>query len=207
MDSTIVWADCEMTGLDIDHDVLLEVAIHITDAQLNIIDDGFTVVIHAGEEKLSSMVDVVQKMHAASGLIHEVRASSVTVEQAQDQILTYLQQFVEPQQAPLAGNSIATDRAFIRAQMPLLDEFLHYRMIDVSSVKELTRRWFPRAYYSKPDKGLAHRALSDIKESIMELQYYRQAVFVPEPGYSTEHLNNVRDEIMKAQGSSVHPTV
>ncbi|MCW2528869.1 MAG: orn [Pseudonocardiales bacterium] len=185
----LVWIDCEMTGLDLKTDLLIEVAVVVTDAQLKILDPGMDVIIHADDDALAAMVPVVQEMHASSGLTELVRASTVTIEQAELEVLEYIKRFVpEPGVAPLCGNSIPTDRGFLNRDMPALDDHLHYRMIDVSSIKELARRWFPRIYYGQPAKGLAHRALADILESIEELAYYRKVMFVPEPGPSTAEI-------------------
>jgi oligoribonuclease len=181
-----VWIDCEMTGLRLGSDKLIEVAALVTDSELNILGEGVDIVIHADDAALADMPDVVQEMHAKSGLTDEVRASTVTMEEAQEQVLAYIREHIPaPGTAPLCGNSIATDRGFLARDMPELDEYLHYRMIDVSSIKELCRRWYPRIYFGQPEKGLAHRALADIKESIRELQYYRRTAFVTEPGPST----------------------
>jgi oligoribonuclease len=179
----LVWIDCEMTGLDLRRDALIEVAALVTDPDLNVLGDGVDVVIHADDQLLDSMNDVVRDMHAKSGLTEEVRAATVSVNEAEDLVLDYITRYVpDPHTAPLCGNSIATDRGFIARDMPKLDDHLHYRMIDVSSVKELCRRWYPRTYFGQPQKGLAHRALADIRESIRELAYYRQTIFVPQPG-------------------------
>ncbi|MPQ98244.1 oligoribonuclease [Modestobacter sp. I12A-02628] len=184
---SLVWIDCEMTGLDVLTDALIEVAVVITDSDLNVLDPGLDIVIHADDEALARMGDVVTAMHAKSGLTEAVRASTVTMEQAAEQVLAYVKRFVpEPRSAPLCGNSIATDRGFLARDMPELDAYLHYRMIDVSSIKELSRRWFPRVYFSQPPKGLAHRALADIVESVRELAYYQQTVFVPAPGPTSD---------------------
>jgi len=181
--TNLVWIDCEMTGLDLRRDALIEVAALVTDAELNVLGDGVDVVIKADEALLSSMTKVVRDMHAKSGLTEEVRASTVTLAEAEDAILEYVERYVpDMRSAPLCGNSIATDRGFLARDMPRLDAHLHYRMIDVSSIKELCRRWYPRAYFGQPAKGLAHRALADIYESIRELAYYRAAIFVPAPG-------------------------
>ncbi|OBK18046.1 oligoribonuclease [Mycobacterium asiaticum] len=189
MRDELVWIDCEMTGLDLGSDKLIEIAALVTDADLNILGDGIDVVIHAEEAHLTSMIDVVAQMHARSGLTNEVRASTVDLETAEAMVLEYISKHVkQPKTAPLAGNSIATDRSFIARDMPALDSFLHYRMIDVSSIKELCRRWYPRIYFGQPPKGLAHRALADIHESIRELQYYRRTAFVPPPGPSTSEI-------------------
>jgi oligoribonuclease len=183
----LVWIDCEMTGLDLGRDALIEIAVLVTDGDLKVLGDGVDVVIHAGEDELSGMPDVVREMHAKSGLTEAVRASQVTVAEAEERALAYIREHVpDPRTAPLAGNSIATDRGFLARDMPALDAHLHYRMVDVSSIKELCRRWYPRVFYAKPEKGLAHRALADIEESIRELDYYRHTLFVPAPGPSTE---------------------
>jgi len=179
----LVWIDCEMTGLDLARDALIEVAVLVTDAELNTLDAGLDLVIHVADDVLDTMVPFVRDMHASSGLTDAVRASTITLGEAERQVLEYVKQHVpEARVAPLCGNSIATDRGFLNRDMPSLDEHLHYRMIDVSSVKELAKRWYPRVYQSQPDKGLAHRALADITESIQELQYYRRTLFVPPPG-------------------------
>ncbi|MGK5738683.1 oligoribonuclease [Micromonospora sp. URMC 103] len=179
----LVWIDCEMTGLDLGRDKLIEVAALVTDPDLNVLGDGVDVVIHADEAALDGMPEIVRTMHAKSGLTEEVRRSTVTLAEAEDMVLDYVSTFVkDPRTAPLCGNSIATDRGFIARDMPRLDNHLHYRMIDVSSIKELCRRWYPRVYFGQPAKGLAHRALADIRESIRELEYYRRTIFVPLPG-------------------------
>ncbi|HZE37604.1 MAG TPA: oligoribonuclease [Stackebrandtia sp.] len=183
MNDRLVWIDCEMTGLDLARDALIEVAVLVTDSDLNVLDDGLDLVIHTEDSILDAMVDVVRDMHASSGLTEEVRASTLSVSQAEKQVLDYVRTHIpEPGTAPLCGNSIGTDRGFLARDMPALNAHLHYRMVDVSSVKELTRRWYPRVYFAQPAKGMAHRALADIKESIRELAYYRRAVFVPQPG-------------------------
>jgi len=186
-DSTghLVWIDCEMTGLDLTRDKLIEVAVLVTDSELNVLDPGLDLVISADDAALDGMVEVVTEMHAKSGLTDAVRASTLTVAEAEQQVLAYVKRFVpERRTAPLCGNSIGTDRGFLARDMPELDDHLHYRMIDVSSVKELARRWFPRVYFAQPQKGLAHRALADIIESVRELAYYRQTLFVDAPGPS-----------------------
>nr|WP_218620213.1 oligoribonuclease [Mycolicibacterium hippocampi] len=192
----LVWIDCEMTGLDLKSDLLIEIAVLVTDSDLNVLGDGLDVVIHAGDDAMSSMVDVVATMHKKSGLTEEVRASTTDVATAETMVLDYVRTHVpQAKTAPLAGNSIATDRGFIARDMPKLDDFLHYRMIDVSSIKELCRRWYPRIYFGQPEKGLAHRALADIHESIRELRYYRQTAFVAPPGPSTSDIAAVAAEI------------
>jgi oligoribonuclease len=192
----LVWIDCEMTGLELRSDKLIEIAVLVTDGDLNVLGDGVDVVIHADDAALSSMIDIVTQMHTRSGLVEEVRASTVDVAEAETMVLEYIREHVkQPKTAPLAGNSIATDRGFIARDMPTLDSFLHYRMIDVSSIKELCRRWYPRIYYGQPAKGLAHRALADIHESIRELQFYRRTAFVPPPGPATSDIAAVAVEL------------
>ena len=186
-DNRIVWVDLEMTGLDPSRHVIVEVAALVTDAELNIIDEGVDLVVHATDAELAEMDDFVTQMHSDNGLVDDIKASTVSLAEAEDAVLALVEKHCDPAHpAPLAGNSIATDRTFIRAQMPRLDAALHYRMIDVSTVKELSRRWFPKAYFNQPQKGMAHRALADIVESIRELDYYRRSVFVPSPGPDTE---------------------
>jgi oligoribonuclease len=181
----LVWIDCEMTGLDVANDALVEVACVVTDGDLTELDEGIDVIIKPPAEALDQMPDLVRQMHTASGLLAELPAG-VTLGEAQDQLVSYVRGHVkEARKAPLCGNSIATDRAFLARDLPRLDEYLHYRMIDVSSVKELARRWYPRAYFASPVKVGGHRALADIRESIAELRYYREAVFVPLPGPDT----------------------
>ncbi|MEU8237598.1 oligoribonuclease [Actinoplanes missouriensis] len=183
----LVWIDCEMTGLDLGKDKLIEVAALVTDPELNVLGEGVDLVIHADDAALDAMPPVVRDMHAKSGLTDEVRRSTVTMAEAEEAVLAYIKQFVpNPRTAPLCGNSIATDRGFLARDMPALDAHLHYRMIDVSSIKELCRRWYPRVYFGQPAKGLSHRALADIRESIRELEYYRRTVFVPQPGPDVE---------------------
>jgi oligoribonuclease len=199
----LVWIDCEMTGLDLGKDALVEIAALVTDSDLNILGDGVDLVIHADDALLDGMPDVVREMHARSGLTDEVRRSTVTVAEAESQVLDYVRTHVpEPRTAPLCGNSIATDRGFIARDMPTLDNHLHYRMVDVSSIKELCRRWYPRIYYAQPDKGLAHRALADIKESIRELIYYRRTAFVAAPGPSSEEAKAIADIILRDGGAA-----
>jgi oligoribonuclease len=185
-----------MTGLDLHSDRLIEIAALVTDGDLNILGDGVDVVIHTDDAALSGMVEIVTQMHTRSGLIAEVRASTVDVPTAEAMVLDYIRKHIPQAKAvPLAGNSIATDRGFIARDMPALDEFLHYRMIDVSSIKELCRRWYPRIYFGQPEKGLAHRALADIHESIRELKYYRQTAFVTAPGPSTSDIAAIAAEL------------
>jgi oligoribonuclease len=183
----LVWIDCEMTGLELNRDALIEIAVLITDADLNVVGEGLDIVIGCADDVLDTMVPFVHQMHESSGLTKLVRQSTVTLGAAEQLVLEYIEQYVpEAKTAPLCGNSIATDRGFIARDMPDLDAFLHYRMIDVSSIKELARRWYPRVYYGQPPKGLAHRALADIHESVQELRYYRSTVFVPQPGPSAD---------------------
>ena len=192
MNDRLVWIDCEMTGLDLRNDALIEIAVLVTDGELAVLGDGVDIVIHADDAALAAMPDVVRDMHARSGLTAEVRRSAVTVPEAQERVLAYIREHVpEPRTAPLAGNSIATDRGFLARDMPELDAYLHYRMVDVSSVKELCRRWFPRVFYAKPEKGMAHRALADIHESIRELDYYRRTLFVAPPGPTSEQAQAI----------------
>jgi len=182
MTDRLVWIDCEMTGLDLARDALIEIACLVTDGDLTVLDEGIDLVIKPPAEALDHMLDVVREMHTASGLLDEL-ASGVTLAEAQDQVLGYVRGHVaEPRKVPLCGNSIATDRSFIARDMPMLDAYLHYRMVDVSSIKELARRWYPRVYFASPPKHGGHRALADVRQSIQELRYYREAVFVPPPG-------------------------
>jgi oligoribonuclease len=185
-----------MTGLDLRKDALIEVAALVTDRDLNVLGDGVDVVIHADEEVLQGMPEVVRAMHEKSGLTEEVRRSTVSLREAEDMVLEYVTTYVkEPRTTPLCGNSIATDRGFISRDMPRLDAHLHYRMIDVSSIKELCRRWYPRVYFGQPAKGLAHRALADIRESIRELEYYRRTIFVPLPGPDVETAKEIAAQL------------
>jgi oligoribonuclease len=182
----IVWIDCEMTGLDLRADALVEVAALITDSELNVLGEGIDVVIRPPAEALAQMRDVVRQMHTSSGLLDELD-SGVTIAEAQRTVLDYVRAWVpEARKAPLAGNSVATDRGFLARDMPELEAHLHYRIVDVSSIKELARRWYPRVYFASPAKTGNHRALADIRESIQELKYYRAAVFVPQPGPDSE---------------------
>ncbi|RJQ68793.1 oligoribonuclease [Pseudonocardiaceae bacterium YIM PH 21723] len=200
MTDRLVWIDCEMTGLELSKDALIEIAALVTDADLNILDEGLDIVIHADDAALAGMPDVVRDMHARSGLTEEVRKSTVTLAEAEERVLEYIRRFVpEPRVAPLCGNSIPTDRGFIARDMPALDNHLHYRMVDVSSIKELCRRWYPKVYYGQPGKGLAHRALADIKESVLELEYYRKTLFVPPPGPTQSEAEAVAKSLLEAQ--------
>ena len=194
-----------MTGLNITSDALVEVACVVTDGELTELDEGIDVVIKPPAESLDQMPDLVRQMHTSSGLLDEL-ASGITLAEAQDQVLGYIQGHVaEPRKAPLCGNSIATDRAFIARDLPKLDDYLHYRMIDVSSVKELARRWYPRAYFASPAKVGGHRALADIRESIAELRYYREAVFVPMPGPDTAKARDIAARITANGAAAARP--
>lgn len=185
VDDPLVWIDCEMTGLDLGADALIEVACIVTDSNLNEVDSGHTVVIKPPQAALDQMGDFVRNMHVESGLLEEL-PSGTSLEDAQRQVLEYVKSHVnEGTRAPLCGSSVYVDRGFLARDMPEFDAFLHYRVLDVSSFKEVIRRWYPKVYYSSPDKHGGHRALADILESIAELRYYREAVLVPEPGPSS----------------------
>ncbi|MFI0260070.1 oligoribonuclease [Streptomyces sp. NPDC017056] len=191
MNDRMVWIDCEMTGLSLANDALIEVAALVTDSELNVLGDGVDIVIRPPAEALTTMPEVVRQMHTSSGLLAELD-SGTTLEDAQEQVLQYIKQHVpEPGRAPLCGNSVSTDRGFLLRDMPELESHLHYRIVDVSSVKELARRWFPRAYFNSPEKNGNHRALADIRESIAELRYYREAVFVPQPGPDSDTAKTI----------------
>lgn len=195
MTDYIVWADCEMTGLDIEKDEICEIAVIVTDDQLKQVDEGIQIVIKPSSSALANMGGFVRQMHTESGLLSELE-SGVSLESAQEQVLAYLAKYItEPKTAPLAGNSIGTDRMFIIRQMPKLDAFLHYRNIDVSSLKELVRRWYPRVYFQLPKKNGSHRALADIRESIQELAYYRLSVLVTEPGPDSEKAKQIAKKV------------
>ena len=182
MNERLVWIDCEMTGLDLGADALIEVAALVTDFDLNVLGDGIDIVIKPPPESLEQMIDFVREMHVSSGLLEELQAGT-TMADAEAQVLAYVKEHCpDGSRPPLAGNTVATDRAFLARDMPDLEQFLHYRIVDVSSIKELSRRWFPKAYYNSPAKSGNHRALADIQESIEELRYYREAVFVASPG-------------------------
>jgi oligoribonuclease len=191
-----VWIDCEMTGLDLGKDKLIEVAALVTDPELTVLGEGIDLVIHADDAAIDAMPEIVRDMHSKSGLTDEVRRSTISVPEAEEAVLAYIKEFVpNPRTAPLCGNSIATDRGFLARDMPALDTYLHYRMIDVSSIKELCRRWYPRVYFGQPPKGLAHRALADIRESIRELEYYRRTIFVPQPGPDVDAAKAIASEL------------
>ncbi|MFD6415942.1 oligoribonuclease [Streptomyces sp. NPDC060194] len=191
MNDRLVWIDCEMTGLSLTEDALIEVAALVTDSELNVLGDGVDVVVRPPQEALETMPEVVRAMHTSSGLLEEL-AAGTTLADAEAQVLAYVREHVkEPGKAPLCGNSVGTDRGFLARDMPALEQHLHYRIVDVSSVKELARRWFPRAYYNAPAKSGNHRALADIRESIAELRYYREAVFVPQPGPDSDTAREI----------------
>ena len=187
----LVWIDCEMTGLDLGHDALIEVAALVTDSELNILGDGVDVVIKPPAGAVEQMLPVVREMHTASGLLEEL-AGGLTMAEAQELVLDYVRTHIpEARRAPLAGNSVGTDRGFLSRDMPDLEGHLHYRVVDVSSIKELVRRWYPRVYFQAPAKTGNHRALGDIRDSIEELKYYRAAVFVPMPGPDSETAKGI----------------
>jgi oligoribonuclease len=191
----IVWIDCEMTGLDVEKDELCEIAVIVTDQELVAQDGGLQIVIKPSDAAMENMGEFVTNMHSESGLLEEI-PSGESAERAEAKVMEYLQQWIaEPRTAPLAGNSIGTDRMFLNRYMPELDSFLHYRNIDVSSIKELTRRWYPRVYFQLPKKNGGHRALADIKESIQELRYYRKTVMVEQPGPDSEAAKKVADSL------------
>jgi len=193
----LVWIDCEMTGLSLEHDALIEVAALVTDYELNVLGDGVDLVVKPPAAALVQMNEVVTRMHTSSGLLDELDAG-LTLQEAEEQVLTYVREFVpEPRKAPLAGNTVGTDRTFLARDMPTLEGWMHYRVIDVSSIKELTRQWYPRAYFAAPAKAGDHRALTDINESIDELRYYRKAVFVPPPGPDTEAARALATEVLE----------
>lgn len=187
----IVWIDCEMTGLDLGTDALVEVAAVVTDSDLTVLGEGIDIIVRPPDEALEQMNDFVRDMHTGSGLIDEL-AAGTTLADAEAQVLDYLRTFVpEPGKAPLGGNSVATDKMFLERDMKELVAHLHYRIIDVSSIKELARRWYPRVYFASPTKNGGHRALADILESIDELRYYRSALFVPQPGPDTQTARSI----------------
>jgi oligoribonuclease len=193
----LVWIDCEMTGLDLTRDALVEVAVVVTDGELTLLDDGLDLVIATPAEALATMPDVVREMHTSSGLLNEIAAATLSMADAEEQLLEYIRQWVpDAGKAPLCGNSIGTDRTFLARDMPKLESHMHYRMVDVSSIKELARRWYPRTYYKAPAKQGGHRALADIKESIDELRYYRATVFVTPPGPDAEKATAIAAAIV-----------
>jgi oligoribonuclease len=190
----LVWIDCEMTGLDYVSDALIEIAALVTDFDLNVLGDGIDLVIKPPPEALAQMDDYVRSMHQKSGLLDELD-NGITLGDAEQQVLDYLRLHCrDGSRPPLAGNTVGTDRAFISRDMHDLDAFLHYRIVDVSSIKELSRRWFPRAYFAAPTKAGHHRALVDIQESIEELRYYRASIFVPTPGPDSADAKALADQ-------------
>lgn len=194
----LVWIDCEMTGLDLTADELVEIAIVVTDFDLRILDPGFQIVIKPSDTALNHMSDFVTKMHRSSGLLDEI-PNGVPLAEAERQSLEYIKRFApQERKAPLSGNTIGTDRMFLAKYMPRVDQHLHYRNVDVSSVKELSRRWFPRAYIHAPEKDGGHRALADILESIRELEYYRRAVFVADPGPTSDEARSVASSVVSS---------
>ncbi len=194
----LVWIDCEMTGLDLERDELIEVAVVITDYELTAVDPGFQIVIRPSDAARDGMAEFVRDMHTTSGLLEDL-PGGVGLAEAERQVLQYIQRFVAaPGTAPLAGNTIGTDRAFIAKYMPQVDAHLHYRSVDVSSIKELSKRWYPRVFFQAPAKHGGHRALADIRESIRELEYYRRAVFVGEPGPSSDRAHEIADAVTTA---------
>ena len=195
----LVWIDCEMTGLNVELDCLVEIAVVITNSELEILDEGLNIVIKPRPDSWANMNDFVRNMHTESGLINDVE-SGLDLADAEQLILDYIKQYVpEARQSPLAGNSIGTDRMFLNRYMPALDQHLHYRNIDVSSIKELTRRWYPRAYFQLPKKEGGHRALADILESITELRYYRNTVLVPLPGPTSDEAKQAAANLKSSE--------
>lgn len=199
----LVWIDCEMTGLDLAVDELVEVAVVVTDAELRPLDPGFSIVIKPDASAWDNMGEFVRDMHTASGLLDEI-PNGVSVAEAEYEVLEYILRFAPDHgTVPLAGNTIGTDRAFLAKYMPRVDQHLHYRSIDVSSIKELARRWYPRVFFQAPAKHGGHRALADILESIRELAYYRRAVFVPAPGPSSDQAARAARETVESWAARV----
>jgi oligoribonuclease len=202
MNDRLVWIDCEMTGLDLKRDALIEVAVLVTDGQLNVLGDGVDVVIRPPDSSLEDMEQIVREMHVTSGLLEEL-AGGVTLEAAEQQALAYIRQHLPVAgKAPLAGSTVFVDRGFLARDMPELESHMHYRCVDVSGIKELVRRWYPRVYFASPDKTGGHRALADIRESIKELRYYRETVFVSPPGPDAETARAAAIAIAGAAGAS-----
>jgi len=195
MTDYLVWVDCEMTGLDLDKDALIELAVLVTNAELDILGEGVDIVIKPPQSALDQMDEVVRTMHETSGLLAELDRG-ISLAEAEERALEYVKAHVPAvRRAPLAGNSVATDRGFLARDMPTLEGHLHYRMVDVSSIKELVRRWYPRTYFNSPAKTGNHRALGDIRDSITELRFYRRAIFVPQPGPDTEAVRAIAAEM------------
>jgi oligoribonuclease len=194
MNDRLVWIDCEMTGLDLERDALVEIAALVTDFDLQVLGEGVDIIVRPPDEALAQMVPFVREMHTSSGLLAEL-PGGVSLAEAEQQVLAYIAEHCpEGSRPPLAGNTIGTDRAFLARDMPQLEQFLHYRVVDVSSIKELARRWYPRAYFNAPEKRGNHRALADIQESIEELRYYRATVFVAPPGPPTAEARELAQE-------------
>jgi oligoribonuclease len=199
----LVWIDCEMTGLDLARDALVEVAALVTDTELTVLGDGVDVVVKPPQEAVDQMLDVVRDMHTASGLLDEL-ASGTTMAEAEEMVLSYVREHVPvPRKAPLAGNTVFVDRGFLARDMPALEAHMHYRIVDVSSIKELVRRWYPRVYFNSPVKSGGHRALADIRESIEELKFYREAVFVPPPGPDSDAAKELAARFTLAPSAEV----
>jgi oligoribonuclease len=199
----LVWIDCEMTGLDLVNDALIEVAALVTDTELNVLGDGVDVVIRPPQDAVDQMLDVVRTMHTTSGLLDEL-AGGTTMAEAEAMVLAYIREHVpSARKAPLAGNTVFVDRGFLARDMPTLEAHMHYRIVDVSSIKELVRRWYPRVYFNSPVKSGGHRALSDIRESIEELKFYRQAIFVPQPGPDSEAAKALAAQFTLGQPAEV----
>lgn len=194
MSTPIVWIDCEMTGLDLEHDDIVEISVVVTDSELNPVDEGIDIVIKPSQEGLDSMNEFVRNMHTNSGLINEWD-NGVSIEEAEEQVLAYLAPRVEKGKAPLGGNSVGTDKTFLQKQMPRLVDYLHYRIVDVSSIKELAKRWYPRVYFASPEKFGNHRALGDIYDSIDELRYYRGALMPGGEGPSSEDAQAIAKQV------------
>jgi oligoribonuclease len=196
----IVWIDCEMTGLDLAHDALIEVAALVTDSELTILGEGVDLVIKPPAAAVEQMSDVVRQMHTTSGLLDELDAG-MSLREAEEAVLAYVRaRAPEQRRAPLAGNSVATDRGFLARDMAELEAHMHYRIVDVSSIKELARRWYPRVYFASPAKRGGHRALADIRESIEELKYYRETLFVPAPGPDSEAAKKIAAKYVLPEG-------
>ena len=194
----MVWIDCEMTGLDLGQDALVEVAALVTDSDLNVLGEGVDVVVKPPAEALATMPDVVREMHTSSGLLTELE-SGISLAEAEERVLAYVREHVPlPRKAPLAGNTVYVDRGFLARDMAELDAHLHYRLVDVSSIKELVRRWYPRVYFNSPAKNGGHRALADIRESIEELKFYREAILVPQPGPDTDTIKALAERFVLA---------
>ena len=203
-DAPLVWIDCEMTGLDLTTDALIEVACIVTDAELNPLGDGVSVVIKPPEGAIEAMGDFVRAMHVKSGLLPQLDGG-VTMEEAQGLLVDYVSSHVHGGKAPLAGNTVGMDKAFLDRDMPALMDLLHYRVVDVSSIKELVRRWYPRVFFNAPAKTGGHRALGDIEDSIQELRYYRGAVFVAQPGPDSDAAKAVAATVTDSRGDFTSP--